>query len=148
MADIHIIVGTVMGTALDVANALAATFAEMNHNCRVNTQFQAGQLEAQPEELIILCTSNTGMGDLPANIAPLYQHLTTDFPNIAGRRYGVVNLGDSSYPNFAQAGKTLDEAMADIGATRMGEPCVLDAIYTDDPAAEAQAWARQWGQAL
>lgn len=135
-----------MGTAAEVAQALAATLTELGHNCRLNAHFEAGQLTENPAELILICTSNTGMGDLPANITPLYQHLACDFPNIAGRRYGIVNLGDSSYPNFAQAGKTLDEAMADIGAVRIGEPCVLDAIYVDDHIGEAQSWVRQWEQ--
>lgn len=148
MADIQIITGTVMGTALEVAEAVAATLTEMNHHCRINARFKAGQLADVPGEVLLICTSNTGMGDLPANIAPFYQHLMVDFPNIAGRRYGIINLGDSSYPSFALAGKTLDEAMSDIGAQRVGEPCVLDALYIDNHAREAQLWAQQWGQLI
>lgn len=148
MADIHIIVGTVMGTALEVAQAMSTTLRGLGHNCRIDAQFERGQLAKKSDELILICTSSTGMGDLPASIAPLLQHLTNDLPDIADRRYGIVSLGDSSYPNFAQAGKTLDEAMADIGAVRVGEPCVLDAIYVDDPIAEAQVWARQWEQLI
>lgn len=148
MAKIHIIVGTVTGTALEVAEAIAATLAERHHCCRINTQFQPGQLTDKTDEVLLLCTSNTGMGDLPANIAPLYHHLTVDCPRIVGRRYGIVNLGDSSYPNFAQAGQTLDDAMTDIGAQRIGEPCVLDAMVVDRHADDGQAWARQWEQHL
>ncbi|MDO6425077.1 hypothetical protein Q4521_21530, partial [Saccharophagus degradans] len=59
-----------------------------------------------------------------------------------------INLGDSSYPNFAQAGTTIDEVMADIGASRVGTPCVLDAIYVDDPEEEACDWAKKWAQLL
>lgn len=148
MAAIHIIVGSVMGTALEVAQAVQQAFHQAGHQVRVNADFRKGQLEDNPEEVILICTSNTGMGDLPLNIAPLYEHLKIDFPRIAGRRYGVINLGDSSYPNFAQAGKTLDDAMADLGAQRIGEPLVLDAIYNDDPGAEARTWAENWCQQL
>lgn len=136
-----------MGTALEVAQAVAATLEGCGHTVKINPQFQPGQLD-DPDEVLLVCTSNTGMGDLPANIAPLYAHLVTDFPPIAGRRYGIINLGDSSYPNFAQAGVTLDEALADLGAQRVGEPLVLDAILTDDHADEACDWAMQWEQLL
>lgn len=148
MAAIHIIVGSVMGTALEVAQALEKTLTTHGHLVRVNPSFAAGQLDENPAEAILICTSNTGMGDLPMNIAPFYQHLKNDFPRIAGRRYGVINLGDSSYPNFAQAGKTLDETMADLGAQRIGEPLVIDAIYSDDPIAEARRWAEDWSKQL
>lgn len=148
MAQIQIIVGSVMGTALEVGEALEDTLAGLGHEVWLNPQFQPGQLTRNPEEVFLLCTSNTGMGDLPANIAPLVVHLSNDYPAISGRRYGLITLGDSSYPNFAQAGQTLDEAMADLGAQRLGEPLVLDAIYVTDPADEATAWALQWAQEL
>jgi len=148
MAAIHIIVGSVMGTAIEIAQAVQQIFSAAGHEVRLNADFRKGQLDENPAEVILICTSNTGMGDLPMNIAPFYEHLKNDFPRIAGRRYGVINLGDSSYPNFAQAGKTLDDAMADLGAQRIGEPLVLDAIYSDDPVAEARTWAEDWSKRL
>jgi Sulfite reductase, alpha subunit (flavoprotein) len=137
-----------MGTAIEVAQAVQQIFTAAGHQVRLNADFRKGQLDESPAEVILICTSNTGMGDLPLNIVPFYEHLKNDFPKIAGRRYGVINLGDSSYPNFAQAGKTLDEATADLGAQRVGEPLVLDAIYSDDPIAEARIWAEDWSQQL
>lgn len=148
MAAIHIIVGSVMGTALEVAQTLEQTLTAAGHQVRVNPSFVRGQLDENPVDVILICTSNTGMGDLPQNIVPFYEHLKNDYPNVAGRRYGVINLGDSSYPNFAQAGNTLDEALADLGAQRIGEPLVLDAMYIDEPTAEARAWAQVWSQQL
>jgi len=137
-----------MGTALDVAQALAQALNTAGHETRINPAFQKGQLDESPSEILLICTSNTGMGDLPMNIAPFYEHLKNDFPKIAGRRYGIVNLGDSSYPNFAQAGKTLDEAMADLGAQRVGEPLILDALDIDDPDITARTWAENWSRQL
>jgi MioC protein len=148
MAQIQIIVGSVMGTALEVAEAVAATLEGCGHHLRVNSQFQAGQLSADSDEVLLICTSNTGMGDLPANILPFYVHLLSDFPAIAGRRYGLITLGDSSYPDFARAGATLDEALADLAASRVGEPLVLDALMTTDHAEDACNWAMQWEQEL
>ena len=95
MAVIQIIVGSVMGTALGVAQTLQQTLANSGHQVSINTLFQRGQLNADPKEILLICTSNTGSGDLPMNIVPFYEHLKNDYPMIAGRRYGLVNLGDS-----------------------------------------------------
>lgn len=145
---IHIVVGSVMGTALNVANSVAEVLTTLGHAVRISPAFTGQDLYLSDDEVVLVCTSNTGMGDLPENILPLYALLTQTPPNIAGRQYGLINLGDSSYPNFAQAGSTLDEAFADIGAQRVGSPCVLDAIYVDEPEDEAADWAREWAQLL
>lgn len=148
MAAIHVIVGSVMGTALEVAQTIAQSLRAAGHEVRLNAAFQKAHLGQNPAEVMLIVTSNTGMGDLPLNIVPFYQHLKNDYPPIAGRRYGIVNLGDSSYPNFAQAGISLDEALADLGAQRIGEPLVLDAIYVDDHSAEALTWLENWSRLL
>lgn len=144
MTQVQIIVGTVTGKSLEVAKAVSSFLTNAGHTCRINTAFAPGQLTQANDEVLLLCTSNTGMGDLPANIAPLYQHLATDYPAIAGRRYGIINLGDSSYATFAEAGNALDDAMADVGAQRIGEPCVLDALIADDHLHQAREWAERW----
>lgn len=148
MKDIHIIVGTVMGTALKTAKAIAASLGGLGYSLRINATFQATEDLANQDDILLLITSNTGMGDLPENIRPLYQHLTNDYPKLAGHFYGLVVLGDSSYPNFAQAGETLDAAMADLGARRIGEPLIIDALIHDDPEAEGTQWALQWASKL
>ncbi len=145
MANIHIVVGSVMGTALKVAEHCSALLAP-THTVRVTQNFTQGQLD--PHEVLLVCTSNTGVGDLPHNIAPLLQHLTCDYPAIAGMRYGIINLGDSSYPSFALAGQKIDDALADIGAQRLGESLVIDNASGEDPQVLASEWLQVWQQLL
>ncbi|WP_188150544.1 flavodoxin domain-containing protein [Teredinibacter waterburyi] len=144
MATIHIIVGSVMGTAEALANWIANELQSSPLNVRVNREFKAGELFNSADEVVLVCTSNTGMGDLPQNIQPLLTHIGNDYPAIAGRGYGIINLGDSSYPNFAQAGQTLNEAFADIGATLIGEPLVIDALDDQSPEQLCSAWLSSW----
>lgn len=129
-----------MGTALEVAQYAHQHLTSRGHKCRLNTNFSAGELAQATQEITLVCTSNTGMGDLPANIAPLLSHLSSDYPNIAGAKFAVINLGDSSYPNFAQAGNTLHEALLDLGATPINQMLVIDAIYDDDPIEPLKTW--------
>ena len=140
MANIHLVVGSVMGTALKIAEYCSILL--VNHTVRINSAFRPGQLN--PNEILLVCTSNTGVGDLPHNILPLLVHLTNDYPAIAGLRYGIINIGDSSYPSFAQAGQKIDEALIDIGAVRVGEPLVIDNQENDDPKELTRQWLKTW----
>lgn len=148
MSKIQIMVGSVFGGAEQVAELAAESLRNLGHEVNINTYARAQDLMQDPEEIILLCHSNTGSGELPDNIQPLYLHLTRDYPRIAGRRYGVINLGDSSYSTFNEAGQMLDAAFADLGAQRIGEPLVLDACSGDDMATLTREWVGNWAGLL
>ncbi|MGS2722251.1 flavodoxin domain-containing protein [Porticoccus sp. GXU_MW_L64] len=143
MIKIRILVGSETGTALDVADALEETLAA--NNCHVVVAEEPGLDDLQhPDEVLLICTSSTGAGELPTNIRPFFAELHNSPPNIAGRRYGVISLGDSSFNTYAAAATTLDSAFGDIGALRIGDPLFLDAMETFTPDKDAAAWVTQW----
>ena len=146
MADFYIVVGTVTGTALDVATSVSDSLRAAGHTAALNDNYQVGDIDRHTDTntVLLLCTSNTGMGDLPDNIATLLSELSNTPPNIYGRSYTVINLGDSSYNTFAGAGKILDEAFSDLGCNRLGEPLIIDAMETTDPVAASAIWLQQW----
>lgn len=144
MVRIQIMVGSEMGTAEGVAAVAKDWLDNAGYEAVVNPLPEVEDITANPDDILLICTSNTGAGDLPGNIQPLYLGLTRDFPNIAGRRYGVINLGDSSYATFAEAGRAIDAALSDIGAARIGEPLVLDACSGDDPEEVVTDWLPTW----
>ncbi len=148
MANIQIIVGSVFGGAEQVAEIAAEKLRELGHTISINTFAAAADLTRDSEEILLLCHSNTGSGDLPDNILPIYLYLTRDYPRLAGKRYGVINLGDSSYSTFNEAGQMLDAAFADLGAVRIGEPLVLDACSGDNPEPLTIAWIADWANKL
>ena len=127
-----------------VAEAIATELKKSGHQAEVNFQPDVSAILRNDQEILLLCTSNTGSGDLPDNIQPLYLQITRDFPAISGRRYGVINLGDSSYTTFNEGGRALDAAFEDLGAKRVGEPLVLDACEGLDPIETAIDWIKQW----
>jgi len=148
MASIQILIGSVYGGAEQIAEIAATRLRELGHEANLNTYARPEDLVRNPDEILLLCHSNTGAGDLPDNIQPIYLHLTRDYPRIAGKRYGVINLGDSSYNTFNEAGRMLDAAFADLGAIRVGEPLVLDACSGDNPEALTLDWVNSWAQLL
>lgn len=148
MASIQILVGSVMGTAEAVAETVATKLQQLDHQVSVKLQADVAEILDNPQDILLVCTSNTGSGDLPDNILPLYLQLTRDYPAISGRRYGVINLGDSSYSTFNEGGQALDAAFADLGAQRIGDPLVLDASEGPDTDEEAINWVNEWVKLL
>ncbi|MDQ2075216.1 flavodoxin domain-containing protein [Marinimicrobium sp. ABcell2] len=148
MSKIQILVGSVGGTASKVAEFVAQVARDNRHQVSINAAPKTEDLLRDPDEVLLICTSNTGAGDLPANVLPLYIQLNTEYPPIAGRRYGLINLGDSSYSTFGEAGQRLDEAFADLGAIRQDPPLILDASSGLDPEEEAREWAQAWLESL
>lgn len=130
-----------MGTA----KALADDIVTYCHSCGIETSL-IERLESTlltEADALLVCTSTTGMGDLPASITPLYQQLTEEQPNISGIRCAVVALGDSSYPNFAAAGNRIMAALRDCGAA----PeliAQIDTSDTDNPWPEVQEPFERW----
>lgn len=144
MASIQILIGSVYGAAEQVAEIAAEKLRAHGHQVTLNTYARAQDITRDADEILLLCHSNTGSGELPDNILPVYLHLTRDYPRIAGKHYGVINLGDSSYSTFNEAGRMLDAAFADLGAVRIGEPLVIDACVGDDADAMTRDWIDEW----
>jgi flavodoxin len=148
MAKIQILIGSIYGGAEQVAEIAAEQLLSLSHEVSLNTYARPEDLVRDANEILLLCHSNTGSGELPDNLLPIYLHLTRDYPRIAGKRYGVINLGDSSYTTFNDAGRMLDAAFTDLGAIRIGDPLVLDACSGDSPEALTREWVQNWAQQL
>lgn len=143
MANITLIYGTVMGTSHGVAMALQKQLTEDGHQVSLHSDDAHTSLQ-RPADLIVVCTSNTGAGDLPQNLAGLYQHLTTDFPRLAEQPFAMINLGDSAYPTFGEAGHRLREAFTELGAQEITPMLTIDAGDGLVPQTLALEWYQQW----
>ena len=64
MASIQVLVGSVMGTAETVAEAVAAELRQLQHTVTVNFQADVSDILRDENEILLVCTSNTGSGDL------------------------------------------------------------------------------------
>lgn len=145
MAALNILIGTVTNTAEYVAQAiemecgdLASVSLTMMQDASIDT-LRSG-------DLLLICTATFGAGEVPDNAFALFDTLEKTRPNLAGVRFGVVGLGDSSThgATFCFAGKKFDALLADLGAERVGEPLWLDAANGQTQEADGAAWARQW----
>ena len=144
MADILILVGTESGNAQMVADALKPVLEAAGHGVAVSDKAgTAGDLDGH-EVLLVVCATH-GSGDIPTNILPLAEHLERERPDLSGRRYGVIALGDMTYQDtFCGGGKKLDKVFELCGARRVGDRLEVDASSQPLPDEEALVWVEGW----
>jgi sulfite reductase (NADPH) flavoprotein alpha-component len=83
---------------------------------------------------LMIVASTWGEGDPPERAAEAYEALMEEgAPRFDGVNFSVLALGDSSYVNFCEVGRRLDERLEQLGGHRIAErvDCNLD---FDEPA--------------
>lgn len=148
MASIRILVGSVYGGALMTARTLKKRLEQEGHQIIVLENAELEDITGNSDPVLI-CTSTTGQGEVPPNLLPFYLRLREELPQLPGRPFGVIVLGDSSYGDtFCGAGELLEEAFVETSAQKVGDTLRIDALETFEPEEEAEPWARQWLQGL
>lgn len=144
MASLRILIGSVYGGALLTAKAISAALESDGHRVTLLESPRIGDV-LNNDDALLVCTSTTGQGELPPNLLPCWLELREQLPSLAGRPFGIIVLGDSSYGDtFCAAGDLMEEALLETGAHKVGETLRIDALETTEPEAEAVPWARDW----
>ena len=105
-------------------------------------------LDAQADAYL-LCTSTTGMGELPDAFIPFFQELRDRFPLLTGKPFAVIALGDSAYADtFCQGGEQVRELMLELQAREVIPMLRLDASESVTPELDAGPWLDQLVAAL
>jgi len=140
--NILIVVGSVYGGARLVAEEIQTPLQELGCTVTIPESVTGENLNPDDIDLLLVCTSTTGAGDLPEELIALHTELVDIPPRIAGLKYAVIGLGDSSYDDtFCGGGEKMDSALADIGAERVAPLLRLDAMETVTPEDDAVPWA-------
>ncbi|MEQ5815927.1 flavodoxin [Marinobacter sp. NFXS11] len=144
MTSIRILVGSVYGGALLTARTLRKQLESEGHHVTVLEKPVLDDITSNNDPLLV-CTSTTGQGELPANLLPFYLDLREQLPQQPGRPFGIIVLGDSSYGDtFCGAGDLMEEALYETAARKVGNTLRIDALETMEPEAEALPWVRAW----
>jgi len=147
VTSITLLFGTETGNSESASKTLAAALHHAGYHVNVTELSAFSPSELPQARLLLIITSTYGSGDAPVNAEKMLRHLDTH-PNLAGVRYGVCALGDSTYPNFAQCGRNYDRVLVECGAQRVIDLCVCDVDYEEYfPAFQANvlAWLEQHG---
>ncbi|MDH0138277.1 flavodoxin [Aeromonas caviae] len=146
MAEIDILVGTVYGSAMLVAETLCDHLQANGHVCQIFDDAALTDIDAS--RFLLIVTATTGQGDIPPNLQPFASALADRAPYMKGWRYALIAMGDSSYEHFCGAGRTLDALLQELAAEPLVVHLEIDATVEDEPEVAALAWLRTWENRL
>lgn len=89
--------------------------------------------QLKKEKWLVVVVSTQGNGDPPEEAIDFYEQLLGKrAPKIPNLNFSVVGLGDSSYDEFCQTAKEMDERLEALGGKRFTERLDNDLDYQDD----------------
>ena len=125
------------GNARSVAESLHAKLQAAGVEARLSSAGDFKSKTLPDEDIVLLVTSTQGEGEPPEEALPLYKFIYgKKKPDLNKLTFAVLGLGDSSYPNFCQAGKDFDAKFAELGAGRLNDLGICDLEFQ----ADADAW--------
>ncbi len=134
---IRIISASQTGNARSVAQRLQERLQAAGLAVALSSAADYKPKQISEERLLVLVSSTQGEGEPPEEALSLYKFLSgKKAPALPDLQFAVCGLGDSSYPNFCQAGKSFDQLLADRGATRLLERQDCDLYFQ----AAANGW--------
>ncbi len=132
-----ILYGSQTGNGEGVAMALKAVAEDHGFAVKLASLADYKPSGLKRESLVAFVISTHGEGDPPDDAELFHEFLLSGkAPKLAGLRYAVFALGDSSYVNFCQTGREFDSRLEELGAERL-----LPIVECDvDFDAEASDW--------
>ena len=127
--SITILFATMTGNAEGCAIDLDLALKERGFTCRRENLANYEAAALATESVVLLVVSTWGEGEPPDDAIPFHDQLQTlEAGRLAGRRFAVFALGDSSYDEFCGFGRNCDQLLENAGATRLltCEVCDLD----------------------
>ena len=135
--SITVLSGSQTGNAKSVADNLAAQLKSAGIQVKRAALKDYKAKTIADEKYLLLVTSTQGEGEPPEEAVVLYKFLTgKKAPKLDALQFAVLGLGDSSYPNFCQAGKDFDARFEALGGKRLFDRVDADLDYS----ATADKW--------
>lgn len=116
---ITIAYGTETGNSKKLATEFAAKAKKSGINAKVVSLDQYRLNDLPKEEYFLSIVSTHGDGAPPAAAKKFYDHIHTNGFKLDKLQYGVLALGDASYPLFCTAGEDVDKQLEKLGGKRI-----------------------------
>ncbi|MDW9379190.1 sulfite reductase flavoprotein subunit alpha [Chryseobacterium sp. JV558] len=111
--------GTETGNSKKLATALAGIVKKKGLQVKLADLSQYKPKDLAKEEFFFIVISTQGEGEPPALAKKFYDHIHENEINLSGLKFGVLALGDTSYPQFCKTGEEVDSRFEILGAQRI-----------------------------
>ena len=132
----EIIVGTMLGAAEYVADAIAEKLDASGHTHTIHAEPNLDEIKT--ESTWIVCTSTHGAGELPDNIQPFAKQL--EGADLSAVNAYVIGLGDTSYDTFCFGAKEMEKHIKNAGGTLITDALYIDVLEPPIPEDAAVEW--------
>ena len=133
---ITIVYGTETGNSKKLATDFAAKAKQNYIHAKVVGMDQYRLTDLPKEEYLLAVISTHGEGEPPAAAKKFYDHIHNNGFKLEKLKYGVLALGDTSYPLFCKTGEDVDLQLNKLGGNRIVPLQKCDIEYDD----EANSW--------
>jgi sulfite reductase (NADPH) flavoprotein alpha-component len=133
---ITIAYGTETGNSKRLATNFAAKAKKKGIQSKLVSLEQYKLTELAKEEWLFIIISTQGEGEPPAAAKKFYDYVQQNTLALPKLNYGVLALGDTSYPLFCKAGEDVDQRLQSFGGNRVTPLQKLDTDYEED----AERW--------
>src|ERR1700712_1483868 len=131
---ITIAYGTESGNSKKIANIFASRAKQEGIHAKIVSLDQYRLSDLPKEEYFLTVISTQGEGEPPASAKKFYDHIHQNGFNLPKLKYGVLALGDTSYPMFCKAGEDVDHQLKHLGGERIIDIQRCDVDYEIDAA--------------
>lgn len=131
---ITIAYGTESGNSKKIASVFASRAKKEGIQTRVVSLDQYRMADLPKEEYFLTVISTQGEGEPPASAKKFYDHIHQNGFKLPKLKYGVLALGDTSYPMFCKAGEDVDQQLGHLGGERIIDIQRCDVDYEIDAA--------------
>ncbi|MGU3375764.1 diflavin oxidoreductase [Chryseobacterium sp. M5A1_1a] len=128
--------GTETGNSKKLATNLAGIIKKKGIQVKLTDLSQYKPKDLAKEEFFFVVISTQGEGDPPALAKKFYDYIYENEVNLSNLKFGVLALGDSSYPQFCKTGEDVDSRFEVLGAQRIIPLKKCDIDYEQ----EAENW--------
>jgi sulfite reductase (NADPH) flavoprotein alpha-component len=139
VSKITIAYGTESGNSKKLATDLATKAKKSGINAKVVSLDQYRLNDLSKEEYFFTIISTQGEGEPPATAKKFYDHIHQNGFKLNQLKFGVLALGDTSYPLFCKAGEDVDQQLQKLGGERIVSLTKCDTDYQGD----AEGWFSQ-----
>lgn len=129
---ISLVYGTETGNAKKLATQLAGIAKKKGVTVKLTGLDQYRFSDLQKEEYFFVVISTQGEGEPPILAKKFYDHIHENQIDLSKLKFGVLGLGDSSYPEFCKTGEDVDARLEALGGHRVLPLKKCDVEYEED----------------